>query len=248
VKHVYILAGIVGVAGLLFAIVWRSRVPEADSWKQAGPRPSPAGGAVAVPSRFPDARPVPLDLSRHFNASLDASWHTPGTANHLGSFPKGEQTFGEIPFRVAGIVQLGARIDKPWASQYPERVSGIPVGTRCRAIHALHGTGMSEKDGVTLGRFVVRYREGPAAEIPIVYGQHVRDWWYNPQTPEAAESAVAWTGTNEASAKAGMVLRIYRTSWVNPHPDLEVASLDFASSMAGSAPFLLALTVSAMGE
>jgi hypothetical protein len=38
-------------------------------------------------------------------------------------------------------------------------------------------------------------------------------------------------------------LRLFKTSWVNPHPAEEIVSIDFSSNMKSAAPFLVALTV-----
>jgi len=42
---------------------------------------------------------------------------------------------------------------------------------------------------------------------------------------------------------AGATLRLYLTSYENPHPDKEVVSVDYVSAMAMAAPFLVAMTI-----
>jgi hypothetical protein len=51
-------------------------------------------------------------------------------------------------------------------------------------------------------------------------------------------STVAWSGFNSAR----VVVRLYKTTWVNPLPETEIVSLDYVSAMTPSAPFLLAVT------
>ena len=38
-------------------------------------------------------------------------------------------------------------------------------------------------------------------------------------------------------------LRLFKTAWDNPQPDIEVESIDYVSKMTDSAPFLIAITV-----
>src|SRR2546426_2569912 len=37
-------------------------------------------------------------------------------------------------------------------------------------------------------------------------------------------------------------LRLFSQSWLNPHPEVEIQSLDFVSKMTKCAPFLVAIT------
>ena len=54
---------------------------------------------------------------------------------------------------------------------------------------------------------------------------------------------VAWTGQNGKSRELGAMIRLYKTTWENPSPDVQLASIDFISSGKTSAPFLIAITV-----
>jgi hypothetical protein len=53
---------------------------------------------------------------------------------------------------------------------------------------------------------------------------------------------VAWRGENTATRRRGFSLQLYRTTWENPVPGAEIASLDFISRLSSSAPFLVAIT------
>ena len=46
-----------------------------------------------------------------------------------------------------------------------------------------------------------------------------------------------------AQAEGRRCIRLFRSAWDNPHPRLEVESIDFVSKMTDSAPFLVAITV-----
>ena len=104
------------------------------------------------------------------------------------------------------------------------------------------------QDGVTIAQLVLHYADNSVREIDIKIGQHVRDWWGDPsQRVMAPNSELAWSGTNPATKKYGGAnpgsLRIYKTTFENPQPELTVTSLDYVSTMENSGPFLIGLTL-----
>jgi hypothetical protein len=54
---------------------------------------------------------------------------------------------------------------------------------------------------------------------------------------------VAWTGHNPATTARGLEIRLCKTAFANPHPEKEIQTIDYVSGMAGSAPFMVGLTV-----
>jgi len=197
----------------------------------------------------PDQNSLPLDLSKQFNADLFGGWHTPGSPNDLSELPSGLQPMLGTKFDIQGIIQLGGVTqDKPWGAKYPPSVPGIKVGTRCRRLQFLLGTGLVERDGLPIGKVVVRYADAQTREIPVVYGRHVRDWWFDPKLPRPKGGVVAWSGLNQASRLKGMAIQLYKVSWENPLPDLIVDSIDLVSLMTDSAPFFIAATADVPGN
>jgi hypothetical protein len=82
--------------------------------------------------------------------------------------------------------------------------------------------------------------------LDLVYGQDVREWWYDPDKPDAETTGrgqVVWTGTNPVANQYGKRLRLYLTTRENPRPGMKVTTFDFVSTMTDSAPFLIAVTV-----
>ena len=55
---------------------------------------------------------------------------------------------------------------------------------------------------------------------------------------------MAWEGENETAKGLDAKIRLYLTSWKNPHPRKKVVSLDFeaAAPETGAAPFCVAVT------
>ena len=150
----------------------------------------------------------------------------------------GGQTLGEVEFDVRGMVQLSAQARVPGDPAYPDRVEGIPVGQHGRRLHFLHAAIGIEEPGAVIGRYVVHTADGGRSELPIRYGQEVVDWIADP-LPAPAPLVVAWTG----ASRMYPVLRLFRTTWENPAPEIEVTRIDFLSAPTRAAPFLVAITV-----
>jgi hypothetical protein len=94
---------------------------------------------------------------------------------------------------------------------------------------------------MAIGSYFVHYASGAQVEIPLLYGEDLRSWVFAAEKArELTRGSVAWTGRT-----TGVYLRpvrLFKLSWDNPHPEQEVASLDFESAGAESAPFLIAVT------
>jgi hypothetical protein len=70
-----------------------------------------------------------------------------------------------------------------------------------------------------------------------------RDWWVKWSEPPAPKGlVVAWSGNNEEAAAGGTSIRLFKWTWENPLPEIEIRSLDFVSNLTGCAPFLIAIT------
>jgi hypothetical protein len=196
--------------------------------------------ARLIPARSPQARAELLDLSSYYNAPLTVAWHSAITNNDLSLLPRGLQRFAGVEFDVRGIVQLAGRAEPYLRSHYPEQVRGILVGQKCRRLHFLHSTGWNAPDGTLIGSYVIRYAEGQRRIVPIYYGFDVRDWWPQGTEPPAALTGllVAWHGPS----KLGDERRLYKSTWENALPQVEISTIDYVSNMAAPAPFLIAIT------
>jgi WD40 repeat protein len=210
----------------------------------------PAGRQEAserhVPERSPEASPRQLDLTSFYNASLRDTWlptNVVASGNDLSELPVGLNKFGGISFDVRGIIQLSGTALETLGGRFPREITNIPVHQTCRRLHFLHGAGWSALAGVPIATYLLHYADGETAEVRVVYGRHLREWW-SPATaaPVPLGAAVAWEGANAATRAVGMKLRLYQMTWPNPRPNVEIASIDFRSTMEYPAPFLLAVT------
>ena len=182
-------------------------------------------------------------MTGFYNAALNQSW-LGGATNSLARLPSGRRTLVGIEFDVRGIIQLGSQARA--STNYPALITGIPVKQKCRRLWFLHaaGFGTLADEGKQIGRYVVHYATNQMRlEIPIRYGLEVRDWHSLPgELPAPPELTVAWRGENASSKSQGQSIRLFLTAWTNVAPDVEIDSLDYISSLAGPAPFLVAIT------
>jgi hypothetical protein len=199
--------------------------------------------------------PIQIDLKPRVNASLLASvdGHGGVQENNLAELPAGVHTFGGVPFDVEGRIQLLGRDLIESGKRFPVQVKRISVSRRCARIHLLHGASAVRTLDKEIARLVLHYKDGSQAEIGIVAGQEVLDWWgpiYNTDAGEERHTTspgteLAWAGSNPWIKKQApeFSLRLYRSTFANPRPNLEISSLDYVSALSDAAPFLVGLTL-----
>lgn len=186
-----------------------------------------------------------VDLLRYYNGGLKTFWLPSGEpGNNLAGLPHGRRVFANIPFDVRGLVHLQGREWEKLGYRLPERVAGIQIGSAFQRLHLLHAnSAFRDPDGTPVARLVLHYADGQQAEFEIRQGEHTLDYWAWRDTPTDRNTVVAWTGENPAVAKKGIKLRILKTMFWNPQPTNKVETIDYVSDMAGSAPFMVALTL-----
>ena len=195
--------------------------------------------AFHLPARDPTLPPALIDLSRHFNRSLDQdlSDSMPVRAA-FPTLPRGRQALPGCPgveFDLRGAMRLDSKDD--WAG-FPNAAEGIHVQQKCRRLHFLQSTVFREAEEAIVASYIVHYTDGRTETILIRYGQHLRDWTVKADPGPLTDAKVAWTGTGPESD----AVRIFVQTWENPRPETEIQSLDFVSKLTQCAPFLLAIT------
>jgi hypothetical protein len=217
-----------------------------------------------LPPRARTATGAQVDLTEHYTGLLSDPLYPPFSQDHqdndLANLPPGLSQFGGVRFDIRGVVRLRAAHPKgrPWTviwAQHPAGSEGIKVGERFGRIHVLHGAsggwlhalgGAREPvpDDTPIARFTFHYVDGRQYIQEVVYGRDVRDWWEGAGDQWAIDQGeVAWRGANPVAERYGAKLRLYRTTWTNPHPQTLVTHLDYESLLTGCGPFLLAITV-----
>jgi len=191
---------------------------------------------------------VTVNLQGHANRRLD---EPAGRAekNHLKELSPGETVLAGVPFEIGeGLVQLGSQREP----ESPEVVSDIQVGCRVIRLYLLHaaqwaGPRFEVPTGTRIGEYRIRYADGSDAQVPIVVGEDVHDWWARPGQ-RAKRAQVVWIGQNPAVREYRTVptyLRLFLGVWENPHPERLVAAVDYRSAMTAAGPFCVAITAEA---
>jgi hypothetical protein len=221
-----------------------------------GERAATLAGLKAAQPAVASAHMTTIDLRPWLNETLNDSTGDPAKykENNLASLPGRVQAFAGVPFDVAGRVQLlGRGMTGPHEKLFPAAVRGIVIGRQCGRLHLLEGADHVPAPGQKIARLVLHYQDGEQSEIAIVSGEQVQDWWgpvYNTDAGNARYTTspgteLAWAGGNPAirEREPEFSLRLYRSTFANPHPELKVTSLDYLSTGTDAAPFLVGLTV-----
>ena len=90
---------------------------------------------------------------------------------------------------------------------------------------------------------VLHYADGTQAELPIVDGLHLRHEDVGTDLGSVGPEAAVATAAPRAERRQPRQPRLYKTTFINPHPDREVHQIEYISKVTQSAPFLLAVTV-----
>jgi serine/threonine protein kinase len=202
-------------------------------------------GAPAEAVRSTLASQKPVDLSGFYNAALTDDWMRDFEGNNLATLPPGWHRFARAYFMVHGLIQLRGAYSESRQLDYPAAVEAIPVRRRCTRLYFLHGTVWPTERSQHVAAYVVHYFDGRQEEIPVRYGEEIKNWWWaSGDAVTVDHAALAWIGTNgyAGSVDKQVKVRLYCLTWNNPFPDEAITSLDFVSTGSASCPFLVAVT------
>jgi hypothetical protein len=184
----------------------------------------------------------PINLGAHINHKLAESFPGADAGNDLSELPSGPQLLAGIPFVVgSGLIYLGST--RVAGSQ---QVTGITVGGHFSKLHVLHscGFGYGAADGLAIARYVVSYEDRTTADLEVIYGRELLDWWSSPGRQNPSHALVGWEGENAAVRGSGARVQLFVTSWDNPQSGKRVQSLDYVAAGATTevVPFCVAIT------
>ena len=196
---------------------------------------------LGVQARLPAPKPVlppgvtyqTIDLAKVVNRGLrddkagdGVGWADWGPDQDLRDFTTGDINPG-APFHVTpgdkNCVVLRASPDRVRSlADYPASVS-IPIAKKNVAgLWFLHTGGWIQGAAPFAWR-EIRYADGSMEVIPL-NDSNMADWNYGHDdftAEEGTTTTVAWKG----ACKAVPVTRVYKTLWVNPHPEKEIAEV-----------------------
>jgi hypothetical protein len=136
------------------------------------------------------------------------------------------------------------------------------VGRTFAKLHLLHATqygngqviGEEGKEGdplfvaggTRIAEYRVHYEDKTVAAVPVAFGEDVRDWWFTGTTKGVKRGQVAWEGDNDLAKRLDSRIRLYLTTWENPHPGKKVVAIDYVKvGDTPAAPFCVAITLEA---
>jgi hypothetical protein len=192
------------------------------------------------PLRHSATPPKCLDLSPYYNGPMRLFINSDGReVQRAFCLQVREKT--DVEFDARGYIRLvGNPTSGDGILSPPKAISNIPIASRCAALHFLHSADGWVDKGTTIGWYRLNLADRTTQPIPIIYGVNVRGE-RGDQKP-VANATVAWTGESFRT-HAGTKVTVFKATWKNPKPGVEVNSLDFISALTESSPILLAITV-----
>ena len=199
-----------------------------------------------------DKKSHAVDLTPYANQKRSEALGSGVEGNHLARPPGGDQELGGVKFKIEdGMLHLGSTL----LDARPEKVADIKIDAKCGKLHFLHGTcfgggpnkegdPLFVKDGTLIGEYRINYEDKSSLNIPIVYGQDVRDWFFVDGEAGTERGKIVWTGENDRASMLGCKIRLYLTTWKNPMPDKKIDSIDYLGKKSDTvaAPFCVAVT------
>ncbi len=201
---------------------------------------------LGLPARDPATPAGALDLSAYYNAPVAWDTNAEGGANDLSELPIGPQVFAGTVFDVRGDIGLSIRsTEREWPIEVTQ-VNGIRIQRRLTRLHFLQAAGAESrttKTGDQIGHYRIHFADGRDVVLPIRYNVDTSDYWELDHLPrEVPEATLAWRGQNPRSRADGKFIRLFKRTWQNPYPDVEVTRLDFVAEHPRTHPMLIALT------
>jgi hypothetical protein len=185
------------------------------------------------PPRDPKTPPDLIALDAWYSLPFDRDFLNGALGNGLATLPCGVQLLKQTAFDIRAVVmpnQSGR--------------NALQVGRTCARLRFLHNSfGRETQAGRTIGRYVIHYADGQMAEVPLLIGRNIQNWWADPAgLASSGEAEVAWVGANPRTGDSDQTIHLLILTWQNPRPEVAVRAVDFEKAGWDTQPFLVALT------
>jgi WD40 repeat protein len=192
----------------------------------------------AIPARDPKLDPRHIDLTDHYNQSL--------YDGDLSAIPETYVPRKGISYDLRGLIELnsgtlddGQSVSEKRPYEVPDKVEGIQVGQRAKALHFLVNVSWGlETEAVEVARFILHYEDGTTAERPLVFLEDVVDWVEANNRPSLPKEKIGWRNPRPSTR-----YRLSELTWENPHPDKTITSINFVSALKKAGPVVVAITL-----
>ncbi len=182
------------------------------------------------------------DLGPFFHHQQGMTRDLGGTSWWLNGLVQVQGEFSEAP----GL----NRYHQPTSQDHPPSRLDLPIKRHFHAASWLQGTLWTGSPGEPVGFLIWHYEDGTIERVPILYGVHSARFWCDEEQSRDEQLvrnlvSPVWS-EHQTREQVGVErqLRLYQQRWTNPHPDVQVTSLDFvAATNSPAAPFLVAMQV-----
>lgn len=164
----------------------------------------------------------------------------------------GQQVIDGVPLQIEGDITLHGRTlaerSTGEARFAPRLIRGIQVGRAFDELHLLHAAVWPDLEGRPIAVFTLHYRDGTSADLPIVFGGHVRDGTRllteETETLTDPDTKIVWRGPGPGTVDLHATSRLFKSLLRNPHPENVVDTIDLKSADEPLAAYrLIAATV-----
>ena len=199
--------------------------------------------AYDIPVRDAGTESNLIDLTSHYNQGFDQLYSAFGEKERT-KLSHGIHKFADVEFDLRGVVAFSMFASESEAS---DRICGIPANRRCKRLHFLHGALNLHRaeDGAEIGQFVIHFADGHQQSVPIVVGKDLGDEEKYPSLENRA-FFLGHPATGQDGLAEEFLRPLFKTTWENPLPDMEVQTIDFVATLDGgsmvSSPCLVAIT------
>jgi len=203
------------------------------------------GKAVEIPPRSFQKLDMRSLASADFGAGTPGVPAWVGGGRDLKDMPTGTREFQGIPFEVIDPAANGGRACLGLAREPGyTRTATLPVNARAACLYLLHAASGAEH---TVGTLAMRYSDGSTYSQYVEVGKNVGSWWephdskYDRSGPRINDTMrIAWHEASHGLPEVG----VYAAGFENPHPELEISSLEFEAGIGNSKWMVLAATLS----
>jgi beta-galactosidase len=197
---------------------------------------------------------APVDIHTQATTYKDERGWFGDSRRTFKALPAGEHVFEGVKYNiyemptspVPQVLMLGGR---GLPGSLPQEIKGIPVNAKADALFFLHTARLDrrmqdrereEHKKFELFKYVVQYKDGQIAEIPIFAEVDIEN--YRQKEPKALAGAqLAWSSPYEGADESAA---LYAKQWNNPRPEVEIQAVDmvYGKDKDRGVPVLVALT------
>lgn len=150
----------------------------------------------------------------------------------------GRQVIDGVPLYIEGNLTLYGKLlaerGQGDMRLNPRVIRSVRVNRAFEELHLLHAGGWGDVEGATIAIITLHYQDGTTADLPIVYGVHVRGGGRGlseeNETLTDPQSKIIWRGPGPGTEEMRPTARLFKSTLINPHPEKQVDTLDLKSA------------------